>query len=237
MAGPEPYYFLMDPVLVMNDFASDPIRTLGGHYPETVSAVISPDGTLMAAWSWDNAIQLWDLAKGRNAGRLSGHRDGIIGVAIASGGERLASSSWDRTLRVWDLAQPGHAATIATDPVVISVVFSPDGRRLAWGDLDGRVFVAEAANPAAAESSTAHRGAVRSLVFSPDGAILASGGMEGAVRLWRTEPLQLLGELRGHLSPVTALAFSDDGRVVAAGSEIGELRLFSVGRTPDAVLR
>jgi WD40 repeat protein len=212
--GLEPYYVLMDPVMVMNNLAAtDP--HLEGHYPETVSAVISPDGTRMAAWSWDNTIQLWDLANGRVAGRLAGHQDGIIAASIAPGGDRLASSSWDRTLRVWDLAQAGTTATIATDPVVTSVVFSPDGRRLAWGDRDGRVFVAEAANPAAAESSAAHRGAVRSLAFSPDA---RSGVGDGGRRLAADRSVAPLGELRG-LTPVVSLGF-------------GELRLFGVGRTP-----
>jgi WD40 repeat protein len=231
-AGREVFYFLADAVLVMNDLGSDPLHTLEGRYPETVSAVISPDGTLMAAWSWDNIIELWDLANGRVAGRLAGHGDGILAAAVAPDGGRVASSSWDRTLRVWDLAQAGTAATVATDPVVTSVVFNPDGRRLAWGDRDGRVFVGEAANPAAAESSAAHRGAVSSLALSPDGAVLASGGMEGEVWLWRTEPLQPLGVLGGHAGPVTALAFGADGRTVVAGSETGDLLLFRADQAP-----
>ena len=228
----ESVYVLGEFVMVMHNFSGEPIRTLEGHFPETVSAVISPDGTSMAAWSWDNTIQLWDLANGRVAGRLAGHEDGIIEVAVAPGGGRLASSSWDRTLRVWDLARSKTEATVVTDPVVTSVVFSPDGHWLAWGDEDGRVFVGEAANASAAESTAAHRGAVQSLAFIPDGTVLASGGMEGEVRLWRTEPLQPLGVLRGQLGPVTALAFGDAGRTVVAGSEIGELRLFRTGLTP-----
>ena len=233
----ESVYCLAEFVWVTGNLANlDFERTLEGHYPETVSAVISPDGTHMAAWSWDNTIQLWDLANGRVAGLLAGHDDGIIEVAIAPGGGRLASSSWDGTLRVWDLARASTVATVATEPVVTSVVFSPDGRRLAWGDHDGRVFLDEAANAGAAENTAAHRGAVRSLAFSPDGTVLASGGMEGEVRLWRTEPLQPLGVLRGQLGPVTALAFGDAGRTVVAGSEIGELRLFQSGLTPTQSL-
>ena len=193
----KPYYLLMDPVMVMNDLGGDPIRTLEGRYPETVSAIISPDGSRLAAWSWDNTIQIWDLANGRVAGRLAGHRDGIIEVAIAAGGGRVASSSWDRTLRVWDLASAGASATIATDLLVSSVVFSPDGRRLAWGDSAGRVFVAEAANPAAAESNAAHRGADPVAHLQPRRHAPGVGRHGGCGLAWRTGPLQPLGELAG----------------------------------------
>jgi hypothetical protein len=137
----------------------------------------------------------------RSWGRLAGHRDGII----ATPSRQVVTGSRPRpgTACECGIAQAGTTATIATDPVGTSVVFSPDGRRLAWGDRDGRVFVGEAANPAGAESRAAHRGAVSSLAFSPDGAVLASGGMEGEVWLWRTEPLLPLGVLGGHLGQST----------------------------------
>ena len=232
-AGPEPYYFLMDPVLVMNDLNGDPIRALEGRYPETVSAVISPDGTLMAAWSWDNAIQLWDLANGRVAGRLAGHRDGIIEVAIAAGGGRVASSSWDRTLRVWDhrfgrrLCDHRHRSL---------------GRQcgLQPGRSPARVGRSATAGSSSARPPIPPLQRATRLTAEPSGRSPSAptarswrrAGWRAPVRLWRTDPLQPLGELRGHLGPVTALAFADEGRVVAAGSEIGDLRLFSVGRTP-----
>lgn len=57
--GPEPRYYLTNPVRVTTVFRPLKRQTLRleGHYPETVSAVIGPNGKILAAWSWDNTMQ------------------------------------------------------------------------------------------------------------------------------------------------------------------------------------
>ena len=54
----------------------------------------------------------------------------------------LASGSWDHTVKLWDGATRENIATLEghTDRVY-SVVFSPDGTRLASGSSDGTILL------------------------------------------------------------------------------------------------
>jgi WD domain, G-beta repeat len=62
--------------------------------------------------------------------------------------------------------------------------FSPDGRLLAAGALDGAVFVFDAADGTELAKLEGHTGSVRSLAFSPDGNLLATGSADTTVLLW-----------------------------------------------------
>ena len=68
-----------------------------------------------------------------------------------------------------------------------SPAYSPDGRRLATGDLDGRVAIWETRTGARLLVLSGPARIV-SVAFSSDGSRLASGAGDGQVRLWDTHP-------------------------------------------------
>jgi WD40 repeat protein len=128
-----------------------------------------------------------------------------------------ASPYLDRFLR-------GHSG------VVNSVAFSPDGKTLASGALDGTIILWDVANrQPIGQPLTGHPLSVSNIAFSPDGKTLASGSWDGTVTLWDVASRQPIGQpLTGHSQGVTSVAFSPDGRTLASGALDGTIILWDV---------
>ena len=86
---------------------------------------------------------------------------------------------------------------------VRSVAFSPDGARIASGDLEGAIKLWDAASGKLLRTLEGHSKEVTSLAFSPDGARIASGSLDHTVKLWSAANGQLLVTINGHSEFVT----------------------------------
>jgi WD40 repeat protein len=81
----------------------------------------------------------------------------------------------------------------------LCVTYSPDGKRLVSGSVDGAIQIWDAESGQelltldshdGKERSGAHNGAVTCLAFNHMGTLLASGGRDGIIRIWDARPLE-----------------------------------------------
>ena len=111
-----------------------------------------------------------------------------------------------------------------------SLVFSPDGKRLAAAGPDGTVKVWEAETGKVLCTVAEEQGWITFVAFSPDGKRLATGDKERrTVRLWDSAGGKMLSTLPRVSGPLAAVGFDADGKqvlaVVAGTRKPGELAL------------
>jgi len=71
---------------------------------------------------------------------------------------------------------------------VLSVAFSPDGRRIVSGSLDNSVRVWDSLTGEVQNILEGHTNSVWSVAFSPDGRRIVSGSLDNSVRVWVNDP-------------------------------------------------
>ena len=110
---------------------------------------------------------------------------------------------------------------------VLLARFSPDGKILATGSIEGSIVLWDAQTGRQLRELVGHYNTVFSMAFSPDGKMLATGSTDGTgeVLLWNVQTGERLRRFGGHLE-VRSLAFSVDGRLMAAGSDFGQVVLW-----------
>ncbi len=232
-----------DNTLQLRDAATGQLlRNLKGHHDWVSSVAFSPDRRRLISGSHDNTVRLWEAGSGELLRTLEGHRDWVYWVAFSPGGAQVASASKDGTVKLWDAnsgqvrrtlgkeADGGQAMGPGAwgDRGVKCVDFSPDGTRLASGEVDGTVRLWDAQSGDLLQARQGHTANVESVAFSPDGRLLASGSWDHTVKLWDAETCRVLRILEGHSDQVFSVAFSPDGRLLASGGSDKTVRLWNV---------
>jgi WD40 repeat protein/tRNA A-37 threonylcarbamoyl transferase component Bud32 len=237
---------------------------LRGHADGVRCLAFSRDGKWLATGGDDATVVIWDIRGGSEVMRLRAHSGGVSAVAFSPDGRRLATASDDKTAKIWDVptglllvVYRGHSegpVTLAIGPdrrqsvtLSICLAFSPDGRRLATGSIDGTLKIWDATHGQELLVLRGHakENEVFSVAFGPDGKRLATASRDGTVQLWDLsgDSPKLPGNengtvpfgprdgrsgmvLRGHSGAVMCVAISPDGSRLATGGADGTARIW-----------
>jgi WD40 repeat protein/serine/threonine protein kinase len=204
------------------------LLTLKGHTSLVWSMAFSPDGQRLATGGQDQTAKIWDVRGEQDMLTLKGFPSGVSDVAFSPDGQRLATAGGTRYVsaaagnglmadeamtKIWDAStgQELLALTGKTGPV-ISVAFSPDGRRLATGSEDGTTKLWDAHSGQEILAFQGHTDRVRTVVFSPDGQRLVTASWDGTTKIWDTGTGQILLSIAALANRVV---LSPDGRRLA----------------------
>lgn len=121
---------------------------------------------------------------------------------------------------------PAHFTYNGHHDYVSTVVWSPDGKRIASASGDHTVQVWDASNGAHVLTYHGHRSDVTALAWSPNGQYLASGGIDATVQVWKAASGQLVYTYRGHSDAIFSLAWSRDNQYLASASNDGSLQVW-----------
>jgi WD40 repeat protein/serine/threonine protein kinase len=186
----------------------------------------SPDGRLIFAASNRDSLTVFSAATGERLTTIAGLGEIVDGLAVSPDGRLLAIcqkvklSVWlaDGSRELWQVsANPDRCAA-----------FSPDGKWIATGDLDGKVSLWEVASAGRVQRTLrGHAASVSGVNFHPDGSRMVSSSTDGTVKVWDwragVELLTLPAPGGGILWHAV---FSPDGKTVAAAGGDGVVTLW-----------
>lgn len=107
-------------------------QRLKGHHSAIVGLDFSPDGDRLVTASVDGNIRLWNVATGEAIAALTGHAEEASDVAFSPDGRTLASIGARNSVKFWHVATRRELMTLDRPDATFHLVFSPDGRHLAF---------------------------------------------------------------------------------------------------------
>jgi WD40 repeat protein len=190
-----------------------------------VFLTLSGDGKVLASGHEDGDVHLWDVASGKELGRLRGHEGRALGLRFAPDGKRLTTWGLDRTVRSW---APSTGSELASVNVAgrRSWAVSPDGGLLAVGDDRDTVTLLSLVTGKETRALDAPGAGTSALTFSADGRLLAAGSREGRARVWALATGRPVVTFQGPKERIIDLTFSPDGKSLAVRGSTGQAWLW-----------
>jgi len=214
--------------------------TLAGHTEAIHAVALSPDGQYVASAGRDFFVRVWDVA---TETPVLTHRTTSDWPAVLFGhdGKTLYQAGKDdKEIKFWDVETRRVRDTLPHARVA-ALGLSPDGRYLAAGGVDAKVW--DLQTKKALVTIEGLRGMMRAVLLTADGKTLITDSskvtmygqtahIEHWVKFWDIATGKDLKVLTGHTHPVLALALTPDGAVLAASAADGTARLWemSTGR-------
>jgi WD40 repeat protein len=215
------------------------VHTLCGHREPILNVLFTPDGRRLISAGRDRVVNVWDLGEADRSDlvprwTLSEFSTSPWCIALSPDGTRLAAGgpTADGNVRVYDLATGRLLLPpLMGDHRVISVAFSPDGRRLASAGHDRIIRLWDTATGQEVLNLRGHVDQVGRVLFSPYGQRLASASADGTVRVWDASPFDPsvapgILTLGGDDGEFFGVAFSPDGRLLASASADRSVKLW-----------
>jgi WD40 repeat protein len=210
-------------------------------FPEVASLALSPDGDWLALAPVRGPIRVQPLDPRAEPRNFKAAPAALVGpIALSQDEQWLAAATingTDAAVELWEVASgQRRAITKAQKGNIRAVAFSPDGKALAAGWLDGRLTLWNVPPGQDAEPRFLYQPdpkekdvAVHAIAFVPGSRLIVIGRQDNSLRLWdpgQKEPTPLAW----HTAAVRSLSFSPDGKVLASAGDDALVRLWEVGK-------
>jgi RNA polymerase sigma factor (sigma-70 family) len=186
------------------------------------SIAFAPDGKIVGTAGDDDVVRLWDLATGKELAHFGQtHTGALTDIAFSPDGKTFAAAGgYGERIYLFDRRKLAVIREIKTkeQPSFVTLVFSPDGTKLALGSA-GEVRLWEVATGKEVLQLKGHQDTVPTVAFSPDGKMVACGIGNATIRLWDAvtgKELYTLPAAKRVVRYGVPVAFAPKGNLLAA---------------------
>lgn len=208
-------------------------ETLSGHLLSATGVSFSPDGKLVASWSYDGTVRLWEVITGNEVEVLGkefgdpneAYKHEVIDARFSGDGRQVFSISTDRSFQVYDVDGGGVVSSSRGNWNLWDAKISPDGRQIAVARSSS---IWSVAGPKLLGDFQAPNQSGVQVAYSPHAPLLAA-----LIRNPSTSEPQSIIVLDSNLGSemrrlkvmpgMAALTFSRDGKLLAAAGDKAEV--------------
>jgi WD40 repeat protein len=167
-------------------------QQIRGHRTELQALALRPGFSTLASASAEADLRIWDVATGRAVADVPGDLS-LFALAFSPSDGTLASGGVDRrvTLRSPSTFEAVNQVALKAPKLVATLAWSPDGRRIALGDLDdetlskGGIQILDASTRQVIETLDTTGIAVRALALPNQTTVVAI--VDRTLRAWRVQ--------------------------------------------------
>ena len=155
---------------------------------------------------------------------LKGHKHAVYSIAFSPNSRSLVSASADGSVRIWNIRDGSSKVlpVIGLPSYFVSVVFSPDGRFVAAGNLGYTLWIWDSRTYRLVAMWKGRMDTVWCIEFTPDGTSLICAAFNGTVKYW---DVSSLGNRRGVSTGTIEEGFPEV--VMFLGQDVGCVLLLS----------
>jgi WD40 repeat protein/predicted Ser/Thr protein kinase len=223
-------------IRVWDRWTGEELMTLRGSEGDTVArAEFSPDGSRILMSQIGKCV-IWNANTGKKLMDLYTDK-GYVLAAFSPDGRYLASwtADWsgeehDYTVKLRNAETGEELMTLdGHEAEVQDIEFSPDGKVLVSGDIDGTINEWDV-KTGEKLLSWEHTGGILAVAFSPDGSCLATTGtaVDTTVKVWDTATGAKVMTLQGHDASIWSVAFSPNGKRIVSASRDRTVKIWDM---------
>jgi len=181
-----------------------------GHANMVLSTQFSTHGQMLASWSYDRIVKVWNVVHCVCIHSLGGHAESISTVSFSEDDRYIATGSYDKTIKLWDAVSgfplhslEGHRTGIS------ALALSANKMRLISGSmLHGELKIWDLVQGICLQTFEGHHDSVLAIALSADGRRLATSSCDKSIKVWDLEAGAVLTRAFYTRTQPTFLAFN-----------------------------